>query len=849
MPSLVIKRDGTEQDFNLSKIKTAIRAAFKDVGELVDECQIDLLSEEVSDHLVAESIVEIEKIQDTVERVLMIGGYPDVAKSYILYRANRTKARKKRKGLRPDPRALADYIHPGKYARHIASKQRREVYLETSHRSRDMHVAKFPHLSVEITDWWTKFVDTKKVLPSMRSMQFGGAKIARHNAAIYNCSYTLIDRPRVFQEIFYLLLCGCGVGFSVQQCHIRKLPPLTHVNKRRIRHFSVPDTIEGWADSLGALVDSYLTGYYIEFSYEQIRPEGAPLRLSGGKAPGHLPLKTMLEKVRELLHGCQGRHLKSIECYDLVCHIALAVLAGGIRRSSLICLFTHTDEDMLFAKIIDNYVPDGMMLENETSIASKNTHRAMSNNSAVFLRSTFDEAAFRRVLEVNRNNPFGEPGFIFTESEDYGTNPCGEIGLHPVLETTEGKVTGFSFCNLCEINAAVFTDPTDFFRAAEAAAIIGTIQATYTDFPYLGKVTEAIAQRDALLGVGITGMMDSPKIALDPTNQKCAAETVVRVNEEWAVILGIHPAARLTTIKPSGTASLELGGVASGIHPHHARRYFRRVIANPNEPVAKYFKSINPHMVEEKPDGDWCLVFPVEAPSEAVTVKDMSAMDLLDAAITTKKHWIDSGSVDPLNRSPGLTHNVSLTVHFRPEEWNAIVNRIIREKDHICAMSFLPVTSDKVYPFAPREEVATPEDEAKWKYLIENYTPVDYSKMIESEDLTSHVPEPACSGDSCDVVTIDSAVTGHGAKMIFQDNYLWGGVLFQDIRPKSTGWVWAGGYKLQRVQPGDFICIGDPKEPTCSWFRVLQGPHKTAADTDFVLAEMVSHDFMESFLS
>jgi ribonucleoside-diphosphate reductase alpha chain len=371
------------------------------------------------------------------------------------------------------------------------------------------------------------------------------------------------------------------------------------------------------------------------------------------------------------------------------------------------------------------------------------------------------------------------------------------------------------------------------------------LQATYTTFPYLGRTTELIAKRDALLGVGICGMMDNPSISLDPDVQRKAAACVRLVNQKWADALGIKEAARLTTIKPGGTAPLELGGVGSGIHPHHARRYFRRVIANKNEPVAQFFKKRNPHMVEEKPDGDWCLVFPVEAPPDAVTVKNMSAQDLLTAAILTKKAWINEGSKDPLERSPGLTHNVSLTVHFRPEEWEGIVDQIIKDKDHITAMSFLPVTSDKRYPYAPREEVTTAEDEVKWVELISKYRSVRYDLMREDGDNTVVRQEAACTGGTCEIIHVDSHDTDiPGTVMLFQDEYRYGGLL---IGPPDD-FSWRGGALLEDAAPGDLVYCGDPKDPLTRWYLVKDGPYRSSAGNIFVHASIVATSEMIDLL-
>lgn len=555
-----------------------------------------------------------------------------------------------------------------------------------------------------------------------------------------NCSFTLIDRIRAFQEIFYLLLCGCGVGYSVQWRHVEKLPKLGIVNESDVRHFVIPDTIEGWADALGYLFQSYLEGFYAEFSYHQIRPEGSPLKTSGGKAPGHLPLKRCIERVRRVLRNAQGRKLRPIECHDIICFIAEAVLAGGIRRSSLICLFSPEDTEMLYAKAKGQFDP----------VNGINPQRVMANNSAIFLRDKVNWSDFERVLRIAAEG-WGEPGFFFTNNLDYGCNPCGEIGLNPVIQRLiEGaikKLTGISFCNLSEVNIAACATVEEFLLACRAAALIGTLQAAYTDFPYLGEITEEIAKQEALIGVGLTGMVDNPDLSTNTRVLRDGAQMVVKTNQEWARKLGINVAARCTTVKPSGTSSLWLGCVGSGIHPHHARRYFRRITANPLEPPAQYFKKVNPHAVEVKPDGDWALVFPVEAPSNAITVKEERAVDFLNRVFLTFENWIVPGTARP-DSSPGLTHNVSCTVTVREDELEEVQRTVWENRHRVAAMSFAPYSLDTIYPHAPREEV---HDEGRWNELISLWKPVDWSSFKEESDETNLGAVVACEGAACEI--------------------------------------------------------------------------------------------------
>ena len=685
---LIRKRDGTVQDFDPGKIGSAIRKAFESVDLEYDPAVVHKVIARVGENM------RVEEIQDIIEVALM-KQHEKVAKSFILYREKHRLRR-----LHPDPEAISSYIHAAKYARWTGI--RRETYEETVNRVCDMHCQRYPTYAKEIEEAF-QFVHAKKVLPSMRSMQFAGDAIRQENARMFNCSFTLADRPRVFSEILYLLLCGCGVGYSL--LHIGKLP--VWKEPKTIIHYHVSDTIRGWATALEQLISGFQQGIYAEFDYSMIRPAGSPLVTSGGKAPGHLPLKTMLEKVRSLIPI--GRRMRSIEVHDIICHIAECVLAGGIRRSSLIALFDPNDEEMFYCKSPENFMPG-------------NPQRAMANNSAMLRRD--DRENFLRVMKTSREG-YGEPGFFFSHDDSWGCNPCGEIGLFPVHDNE----TGFAFCNLCEINCSRVED---FAASCEAAAIIGTLQASYTDFGYLTDVSKKIADRDALLGVSLTGMQDNRFWREENVLMK-GVDTVRKTNIKWAKRLGIQWAKRLTCVKPSGTASLELGCVGSGIHPHHAKKYFRHITANPREVPARVFKEVNPHMVSVKDNGDWVLKFPVEG-SEPI-----SAEQLLDDVFFVYDNWVRPGS------DGQGSHNISCTI-CTDEDFTEVV---WRNRCRIAAMSFAPANVDKLYPFAPREKVDE-NQEAEWADLIENYNSVDWESLQETEE--TFILTPACEGNRCENV-------------------------------------------------------------------------------------------------
>ena len=538
----------------------------------------------------------------------------------------------------------------------------------------------------------------------------------------------------IFGDIFYLLLCGCGVGYSVQWEHVDQLPPIKVINKREVMHHVIADTIEGWGHAIHALVQSYLVGYWVEFDYSSIRPEGTPLLTSGGVAPGHLGLRRCLESVRRILDRATGRRLRPIECHDILCHIATAVLSGGIRRAAMIALFSPNDTEMMYAKTHGNFDPSGV-----------NQQRALANNSVALLREAPDtRAVFEKVVRLSVEG-WGEPGFFFTEHLDYGPNPCGEIGLWPV--SVKGQ-SGFAFCNLVEINAAKIMSEDDALGCAWAASLIATLQSTYTDIPFLKDGTADIFREQQLIGVGLTGIMDNPQL-LEGMMLVRMHKKVCETNNFFANKLGImtSPKLRSCCVKPSGTASLELGGVANGIHPQHARRYFRRVTANPNEQAAQYFRSINPHMVEEKPNGDWCITFPVEATGSSIIKSDITWKRHIEIITQVYRDWICGGE----SSLSLFTHNISCTLIVPRDNIESAITEIWHRREVIAAMSFASPTIDKLYPFAPFEEVDK-ETEGKWNALLLLQQCVNWEGLRERVSEGNLQKTLACEGGHCDLV-------------------------------------------------------------------------------------------------
>ena len=526
-----------------------------------------------------------------------------------------------------------------------------------------------------------------------------------------NCIASFCDRSRFFQECLWLLLCGCGTGFSVQYHHIDKLPDFAVSWKCLERSapkkvFVAEDSIKGWADTLGVFMSSVYgggnfpeyEGCEVEFDLSKIRPEGAKVGRGRGKAPGPEPLRKALVKMKKVftdsLEAGQGR-FKSIDCYDIIMHASDAVISGGIRRSATICLFSPTDEEMAKAKT-GNWFID-------------NPQRGRSNNSAVLVRdeTTFEE--FQTLMSFVKQ--YGEPGFVWVDHRDLIVNPCVEIGFYPVcVETGE---SGWQACNLCEINGKYCTTPEKFYKACKAGSIIGTAQAGYTNMGYLGDVSRRILEREALLGVSITGMMDNPEVLFDPDIQAQGAKIILEENSRIAKLIGINPTARATCVKPAGTTSCVLG-TSSGIHPHHAKRYIRRTQSNYLEAPLAFFKKVNPLAVEKSvwsANGtDDVIAFCVEVPKGAKTKNDIGAIELLEYVKDTQKSWVEAGKVEERCSRPWLSHNVSNTITVKDDEWEAVTEYIYNNRQYFAGISLLSISGDKDYQQAPFTAIYTPRE-------------------------------------------------------------------------------------------------------------------------------------------
>jgi len=610
---------------------------------------------------------------------------------------------------------LSDITVYMKYAKYIPELNRRETWEELVTRNKSMHLKKYPNLTDEI-DKAYKFVYDKKVLPSMRSMQFAGKPIDISPNRIYNCAYVPIDDWRSFSECMFLLLGGTGVGFSVQKHHVEELPEIQKPNYKRTRRFLIADSIEGWADAVKALVKNYFNGgSQLKFDYSDIRQKGARLVTSGGKAPGPQPLKECLVKVEGLLKNKEnGDKLSTLEVHDIVCHIADAVLAGGIRRAALISLFNADDDEMIACKAGDWW--------------EMNPQRGRANNSAVLMRHKITKEFFMDLWKRVELSGAGEPGIYLSNDKDWGTNPCCEIALRP-----------YQFCNLCEVNVSNIESQEDLNERVRTAAFVGTLQAGYTDFHYLRPVWQRTTEKDALIGVSMTGIGSGTVLGYD---MKQAARIVKEENVRVATIIGINKSARTTTVKPAGTTSLTLG-TSSGIHAWHNDYYIRRIRVGKNESIYKYLMEHHPELVEDeyfRPHDTAVISVPQKAPSGAI-MRTESPFQLLERVKKVANEWIKPG-----HRSGNNTHNVSATISLREHEWDAAGEWMWDNKEHYNGLSVLPYNGG-TYTQAPFEDI----DQTTYEQMMGSLTSIDLSNIIEEEDETDLKGELACAGGVCEI--------------------------------------------------------------------------------------------------
>jgi len=626
------------------------------------------------------------------------------------------------------------YVAASRYARWLPEHNRRETWEESVERLVNFWRKRFPEELDVLADGEHTFSEVlydaivhQEVMPSMRSLMTAGEALDRDEVAGYNCSYVAVDNQRVFDEIMYVLMCGTGVGFSVEKKYVSKLPEIAEEFHDTDTTIIFSDSKIGWASGFRELVSLLYSGKVPRFDYSRIRPAGAPLRTFGGRASGPDPLKSLCEFTVELFRGAAGRKLTTLEAHDLVCKIAEIVVVGGVRRSALISLSDLDDSKMRTCKV-------GAWWEN-------NVQRALANNSAVYTEKP-DIGVFMDEWKSLYESKSGERGIFNRESAnkfvperraelgytEWGTNPCSEI----VLRSKQ-------FCNLSEVVIRQGDSLKTLKRKVRLAAILGTLQSTLVNFRYLSKQWIRNTEEERLLGVSLTGIMDNNVMAgygvarLEEWLEELKSEAIA-TNEEWSAKLGINPSSAITCVKPSGTVS-QLVDSASGIHPRYAQYYIRTVRADKKDPMSSFLISQGvPHESDiTKPNDTWVFAFPQKAPEGAVMRDNVSAIDQLELWLVYQKHWCE--------------HKPSITVYVREHEWMEVGAWVYKHFDSMSGVSFLP-HSEHVYQQAPYQEVT----EEWYNVLVERMPTINWAEFREELDYTTSSQELACVGSSCEIV-------------------------------------------------------------------------------------------------
>lgn len=612
-----------------------------------------------------------------------------------------------------EQKILSDVTIFGKYSKYIPHLERRETWEEICDRYESMMVSKYPKLTEDII-YSMKLVRDKKILPSMRALQFAGKPVEINNTRLYNCAFLPVDDYRSFSETMFLLLSGSGVGFSVQYNHIDKLPEI--IKPTKSRRYLVSDDIEGWADAVKVLMKAYFGKSNSKpiFDFRGIREKGARLITSGGKAPGAEPLKRCLFEIEQIFERYNnGDKLKPIDAHDIQCHIADCVLSGGIRRAALLSLFSFDDEEMLACK-------SGNWWE-------LNPQRGRSNNSAAIVRNRITKEEFNILWKKVEASNAGEPGIYFTNNANWGTNPCCEIALRP-----------YQFCNLVEINASDVESQEDLNNRVTHASFLGTLQAGFTDFHYLRDVWKRTTEKDALIGVGMTGIASGKVLNLNLVE---ASEIAKKVNEEIANVIGINKSARVTTIKPAGTTSCVLGS-SSGIHAWHNDYYIRRQRIGKNEALCQYFLINHPELIEEdQMNSSQCIISIPQSAPEGSILRTESPIQLLERVKKFNLEWVRNG-----HRTGDNTNNVSATVSIKPEEWEEVGEWMWENREIYNGLSVLPYDSGS-YVQAPFEDIS----KEKYEELVKHLSDIDLTKVIETNDDTNLTEQAACAGGACEI--------------------------------------------------------------------------------------------------
>ncbi len=741
------KRDGSLVPFNEKRITRAIYRAMESVGE-GSESDAKRVMDLVCDALVSLKkekkgiALSVETIQDVVENELIAAGFVTTAKSYILYRRERSLAREK-SGFVPENvkelvakskqyfrNPLAEFVYYRTYAKWVPDEGRRETWIETIDRYVDFMKE---NIGQDLTAReYTEIRDSilrQESMPSMRLLQFAGKAASRTNVCAYNCSFIAPQSFQDFAEIMYISMCGTGVGWSVESENIQALPQIKRQTGKVLPSYVIPDSKEGWADAFSLGMKTWFDGSDIEFDYSKIRPAGARLKTMGGKSSGPEPLRSLLVFTRERILRKQGRHLTNLDAHDIICKIGECVVAGGVRRSAMISLSDLDDEMIRDSKSGQFYLTEGQ--------------RMLANNSAVYLtkptvtefldewvalaksgsgeRGIFNRGGLAQTLPKRRLDQF--KGGIYPS---WGTNPCGEI----ILQSKQ-------FCNLSEVVARADDTVETLMSKIKVATILGTYQSTLTYFPYLSKEWKKNCEKERLLGVSITGQWDCALVR-DPKIIEKMRDYAIEINKKYAKRFGVNPSTCITCVKPSGTVSQTVD-CASGMHPRHAPYYIRRVRISATDALFKMMKDQGvpyyPEVGQTLEDATtFVLEFPMKAPDGAICKDDITALDQLEHWKVMKKHYTE--------------HNPSVTISVGDDEWLAVADWLYKNWEIVGGLSFLP-RSNHVYQLAPYEEIT----KKQYNEMVERLGDIDFSKIVtyEKEDETEAKRELACVGGVCEI--------------------------------------------------------------------------------------------------
>lgn len=736
-PVQIVKRDGRVVAFEIERIENALARCFAAIGRR-PHTHVAELAQRVVNIIAAKQqgrVPTVEGVQDIVETVLQAAGEFEAAKRYILYRAEHAKEREERPvpadvraafddAARYFPTPLQQFQFFDKYSRFDYDQGRRETWVETVDRAVGfLHELSVGRLDGEVYERIRRGILEMRVMPSMRLLAMAGPAARRSHITVYNCSYQPVDSLDAFVEALIISMSGCGVGFSVEGRYVEQLPRIRRQTGAAPRLFTVADSAEGWAEALRVGLETWFEGGDVRYDLSEIRLSGAPLRTKGGRASGPEPLRAMLEFTRARILARQGSCLRPLDGHDIMCAVGNAAVSGGMRRTAEISLFDHDDQEMLHAK-------DG-------DFDRDNSQRWNANNSAVWPAGGLTQNEFIKQFMTMVESGRGEPGIFNREGAkrmrparrqeaEFGTNPCGEINLRPG-----------SFCNLSAAIARQDDTAETLREKVELATIIGTIQSMATYFPGLRPLWKQNCEEERLLGVDITGQMDSP-IAQDGDVKEQLRHYAEEINQQYARELGINASAALTCVKPSGNSS-QLVNCSSGLHARWAPYYIRNVRVSTHSPLFKVLRDAGVPMDAENGQTrenatTWVIHFPMKSPDGAVTRHDVSALQQADFWLQNKLRWTE--------------HNPSCTVSYKPDEVLDLMKWVWEHREVVGGMAFLP-SFDANYAQMPYVEITREE----YERLQAEFPPVDFSKVwrYEEEDLTTAAQELACSSGSCEI--------------------------------------------------------------------------------------------------